>query len=111
MTKKKLCKAIAVAFFFQAEDGIRVLTVTGVQTCALPIWLTNRAGVSTPAKRPHQAIFHPAIRRQPTVPVTTEPRTIIKQANEIPSRIGIKRLIARSEERGVGKECSTRWER
>src|SRR6478736_8897957 len=26
------------SFFFQAEDGIRVLTVTGVQTCALPIW-------------------------------------------------------------------------
>src|SRR2546430_11030241 len=26
-------------FFFQAEDGIRDLTVTGVQTCALPIWL------------------------------------------------------------------------
>src|SRR2546430_5317723 len=26
-----------VAFFFQAEDGIRDLTVTGVQTCALPI--------------------------------------------------------------------------
>src|SRR2546430_4797391 len=25
-------------FFFQAEDGIRDLTVTGVQTCALPIW-------------------------------------------------------------------------
>src|SRR5207245_6229906 len=24
-------------FFFQAEDGIRVATVTGVQTCALPI--------------------------------------------------------------------------
>src|SRR2546430_3127516 len=27
-----------VFFFFQAEDGIRDLTVTGVQTCALPIW-------------------------------------------------------------------------
>src|SRR5688572_12685026 len=27
----------AAGFFFQAEDGIRVLTVTGVQTCALPI--------------------------------------------------------------------------
>src|SRR2546430_12224520 len=27
-------------FFFQAEDGIRDLTVTGVQTCALPIWAT-----------------------------------------------------------------------
>src|SRR2546427_9271691 len=27
-------------FFFQAEDGIRDLTVTGVQTCALPICYT-----------------------------------------------------------------------
>src|SRR5437867_8908733 len=27
----------AVCFFFQAEDGIRDRTVTGVQTCALPI--------------------------------------------------------------------------
>src|SRR5207248_7851545 len=26
-----------VSFFFQAEDGIRDRTVTGVQTCALPI--------------------------------------------------------------------------
>src|SRR2546430_14321721 len=30
-----------VVFFFQAEDGIRDLTVTGVQTCALPILLRN----------------------------------------------------------------------
>src|SRR2546430_15312985 len=28
-------------FFFQAEDGIRDLTVTGVQTCALPIWVLS----------------------------------------------------------------------
>src|SRR5207248_8422040 len=34
-------------FFFQAEDGIRDRTVTGVQTCALPIWLTS----STPRAR------------------------------------------------------------
>src|SRR5256885_9234081 len=27
-----------VFFFFQAEDGIRDYKVTGVQTCALPIW-------------------------------------------------------------------------
>src|SRR2546430_5283113 len=27
-----------IFFFFQAEDGIRYLTVTGVQTCALPIF-------------------------------------------------------------------------
>src|SRR5690606_40926258 len=28
-------------FFFQAEDGIRDFHVTGVQTCALPIWFTS----------------------------------------------------------------------
>src|SRR5690606_39369764 len=30
---------VFVLFFFQAEDGIRDFHVTGVQTCALPIWL------------------------------------------------------------------------
>src|SRR5207245_7043931 len=30
-----LCRCV---FFFQAEDGIRDATVTGVQTCALPIF-------------------------------------------------------------------------
>src|SRR5256886_7527226 len=29
---------VCLFFFFQAEDGIRDLTVTGVQTCALPIY-------------------------------------------------------------------------
>src|SRR2546429_5006930 len=29
-------------FFFQAEDGIRDVAVTGVQTCALPILATKR---------------------------------------------------------------------
>src|SRR5437867_6628681 len=29
-----------IFFFFQAEDGIRDRTVTGVQTCALPIYRT-----------------------------------------------------------------------
>src|SRR2546421_5685718 len=29
-----------VFFFFQAEDGIRDLIVTGVQTCALPIYVS-----------------------------------------------------------------------
>src|SRR5260370_14558103 len=29
-------------FFFQAEDGIRDSSVTGVQTCALPIWCEER---------------------------------------------------------------------
>src|SRR5256886_10123328 len=35
--KMAICCAILSLFFFQAEDGIRDLTVTGVQTCALPI--------------------------------------------------------------------------
>src|SRR5256886_10233476 len=30
--------SFCTTFFFQAEDGIRDLTVTGVQTCALPIY-------------------------------------------------------------------------
>src|SRR6185436_13698944 len=34
---------VFVFFFFQAEDGIRDDLVTGVQTCALPIWLGRRA--------------------------------------------------------------------
>src|SRR2546427_4669066 len=32
-----MAKCCCYFFFFQAEDGIRDLTVTGVQTCALPI--------------------------------------------------------------------------
>ena len=30
-------------FCFQAEDGIRALIVTGVQTCALPIYIGNES--------------------------------------------------------------------
>src|ERR1041385_770496 len=29
---------VSVFFFFQTEDGLRDVAVTGVQTCALPIW-------------------------------------------------------------------------
>src|SRR2546430_9220795 len=37
------CIILFFFFFFQAEDGIRDLTVTGVQTCALPISRALRA--------------------------------------------------------------------
>src|SRR2546430_5190207 len=57
-------------FFFQAEDGIRDLTVTGVQTCALPILKTKILSVavlaatfliaSTPAQTPASAPSAPA---------------------------------------------------
>src|SRR2546430_13627074 len=40
-------------FFFQAEDGIRDLTVTGVQTCALPIF----AHLSYTSFRSHSEAF------------------------------------------------------
>src|SRR5256884_1669909 len=33
--------SISKFFFFQAEDGIRDVAVTGVQTCALPIFATG----------------------------------------------------------------------
>src|SRR3989440_12954564 len=49
---------IFVFFFFQAEDGIRDLIVTGVQTCALPIFLqeaevaaTTRGGLGALLRR------------------------------------------------------------
>src|SRR5207245_6276150 len=55
---------VCVFFFFQAEDGIRDATVTGVQTCALPIlppspravlsivdWNWHRAGVDLSRRR------------------------------------------------------------
>src|SRR6266542_5478509 len=37
----KTSATCAPTFFFQAEDGIRDATVTGVQTCALPISATR----------------------------------------------------------------------
>src|SRR5690606_40256516 len=51
--------SICCVFFFQAEDGIRDFHVTGVQTCALPIfsaeeiaWHTEAIARSGPADLP-----------------------------------------------------------
>src|SRR2546422_5029749 len=80
-------KFLIIFFFFQAEDGIRDVAVTGVQTCALPI--SHRAGCLRPAQR----CQHRARRRA--------------RAGE-----GARRAAAgdgRSEERRVGKECRSRW--
>src|SRR5690606_39796635 len=48
-----LVLVVSIFFFFQAEDGIRDFHVTGVQTCALPIFerhhlLTPAAGRTRP---------------------------------------------------------------
>src|SRR2546428_4908138 len=42
---------VSFLFFFQAEDGIRDLIVTGVQTCALPIWSWDRPSAANAAVR------------------------------------------------------------
>src|ERR1035437_10439626 len=57
-----LC-SLCFCFFFQAEDGIRDIGVTGVQTCALPIWYLNALGRTerTPAAADPKASFIGAI--------------------------------------------------
>src|SRR2546430_7665020 len=77
---------VSFIFFFQAEDGIRDLTVTGVQTCALPICLRQRRHESSSARPPAEG-FSP-----PSHPVGERVRRNV-----------------RSEERRVGKECRSRW--
>src|SRR2546430_13064004 len=69
---------ISIFFFFQAEDGIRYLTVTGVQTCALPIsglWLASHspaprmiAPVSTTTRVPRRSLAAP--QANPANPMT-----------------------------------------
>src|SRR2546430_17418460 len=58
-------------FFFQAEDGIRDLTVTGVQTCALPICPSSsarEAGRWAPEVMASSAAWGPARRAKRCVP-------------------------------------------
>src|SRR5438270_10832849 len=80
-------------FFFQAEDGIRDLTVTGVQTCALPIY-------ARPSHTCTQVIQLTGSWR------TT--RGVSAGARQTTPRIRSTR-VGRSEERRVGKECRNRW--
>src|SRR2546421_1280863 len=55
-------RPMTVFFFFQAEDGIRDLIVTGVQTCALPISALGRGGASRRTSRSRS----PALGGRPT---------------------------------------------
>ena len=73
-------------FFFQAEDGIRDYKVTGVQTCALPIYLVDAI-------------------QQKTLPNFAKATGILFLA----LFLAIGPNIGRSEERRVGKECRSRW--
>src|SRR5256884_6263295 len=92
-------------FFFQAEDGIRDVAVTGVQTCALPIF--RQAGARLPgpgAGRPSAADPGP----QAAVPGGDDRRGEDRQRAGAVPRLPAARL-RRSEERRVGKECRSRW--
>src|SRR5438105_2385779 len=49
-------------FFFQAEDGIRGPLVTGVQTCALPIYsATPPSELSLPSPESVRPSYHPGV--------------------------------------------------
>src|SRR5438046_6132391 len=78
-------------FFFQAEDGIRDWSVTGVQTCALPISCEfSLATCRGPARAPARWRARPSAASRSGRP-----------------RRGSRHR--RSEERRVGKECRARW--
>src|SRR5256885_11367030 len=90
-------------FFFQAEDGIRDYKVTGVQTCALPIFLAI-----------HDAT--PGIEYQNGEMACVGPGDVFDGCHGKCQQIrhflwGNKAALHpfRSEERRVGKECRSRW--
>src|SRR5438552_11268339 len=87
-----------VVFFFQAEDGIRDDLVTGVQTCALPIYLAVGA---VPARRSEHPDGRPArLLRHGSGGL--QRGIVLLQRAEQHLVAGIL-LAARSEERRVGK--------
>src|SRR2546427_9379852 len=87
-------------FFFQAEDGIRDLTVTGVQTCALPIWSFGSLSSAI------LAICGPAFLNAIWSGKLSVSRSLGRFAAST-KRSSTADL--RSEERRVGKECRSRW--
>src|SRR2546430_2858334 len=94
-----------VFFFFQAEDGIRVLTVTGVQTCALPICSSTAATVTT-SKLPG-VTFVTRFPSRLTRYTCLHPSRSLVHRNSVP--FASHWISSRSEERRVGKECRSRW--
>src|SRR5689334_24680075 len=94
-------------FFFQAEDGIRDGTVTGVQTCALPISLLIL--ILKMALRSWRMDFI-MIRRTWSIRVTGPGKIwLINCHSTIRHPIDSCHAEIRSEERRVGKECRARW--
>src|SRR5207249_5645997 len=86
----------------QAEDGIRYRSVTGVQTCALPIFSVGSGFCwsSCPMMAP-KAIRSPTMTTNAKQPFATVDVGFFGLTPQFGHR---------SEERRVGKECRSRWE-
>src|SRR5262249_57940588 len=93
--------------FCQAEDGIRDWSVTGVQTCALPIWVQGGATTMLPTDDA-EWVGAELTRRfglerwSFSLTATDANRWAIRLARAVTGRPKI--LVNRSEERRVGKE-------
>src|SRR5205823_7274652 len=96
---------------FQAEDGIRDKLVTGVQTCALPIYQTGapvgQVGllVVTAERKAVIAVRLPVRDETADVSCLGQQRRADVEAASGPAA-GLQ-TVGRSEERRVGKECRT----
>src|SRR5207249_7014390 len=93
-------------FFFQAEDGIRDRNVTGVQTCALPIFRPSSdrwSAFSDSARLCRMALLAFSKSRFPMSPRARSMR-VVAFVVSAPSSAAVR--TRRSEERRVGKECS-----
>src|SRR3989449_3983931 len=92
--------SLCIFFFFQAEDGIRDVAVTGVQTCALPI--------SVPGAPTANFLYGPLHRAFGIYFLLSFGSGLYSLWIASKSATGISGL-QRSEERRVGKECRSRW--
>src|SRR5207302_7633118 len=90
----KINTTVFLFFFFQAEDGIRDFHVTGVQTCALPIFDDDVAGSPTCTFPATSSSTRPCLPRSGPATRCGTPQASCR---------------TRSEERRVGKECRLRW--
>src|SRR3712207_7506994 len=91
-------------FFFQAEDGIRDIGVTGVQTCALPIW----GATCDPKARFSSSSVIGAAPASGAGNVRAG-RCAAAGSHTRKTTTGPSQNTPRSEERRVGKECRSRW--
>src|SRR3712207_8572412 len=94
--------------FFQAEDVIRDIGVTGVQTCALPILAMERPVICTQTRGKTDVLVEG--KSGLYVPPGNAYALRAKIVALLDDPLAIERMgKARSEERRVGKECRSRW--